>query len=51
MGKNYRESLSEQLLDPTFKREWDAIDVLEEEGSPEDGELAAAPGAEETAET
>lgn len=26
MGKSFRESLNEQLRDPEFKKEWDALD-------------------------
>lgn len=26
MGKNFRETLSEQLRDPEFKAEWDALE-------------------------
>ena len=26
MGKNFRETLNEQLQDPKFKAEWDALD-------------------------
>lgn len=26
MGKNFRETLNEQLRDPAFKAEWDALE-------------------------
>ena len=26
MGKNFRETLSQQMEDPEFKREWDALE-------------------------
>ena len=44
MGKNFRETLNEQLQDPKFKAEWDALDRKGLEAMKTMSEIAAANG-------
>ena len=44
MGKNFRETLNEQLQDPEFKAEWDALDRKGLEAMRTMSEIAAANG-------
>lgn len=44
MGKNFRETLNEQLQDPKFKAEWDALDRKGLEAMRTMSEIAAANG-------
>ncbi len=54
MGKNFRETLKEQLQDPNFKAEWDALEperqlmrTIIEEGNAQDSCSAGFPDIEE----
>lgn len=44
MGKNFRETLNEQLQDPKFKAEWDALDRKGLEAMKTMSKIAAANG-------
>lgn len=44
MGKNFRETLNEQLQDPKFKAEWDALDRKGLEAMKTMSEIAAENG-------
>ena len=44
MGKNFRETLNEQLQDPKFKVEWDALDRKGLEAVETMRKIAAAKG-------
>lgn len=44
MGKNFRETLNEQLQDPKFKAEWDALDRKGLEAMRTMSEIAAVNG-------